>query len=123
MEGFEMLDPAFPLEDTGSVAVSFTPDGRFLVAADSVGRLHLWDVRTRRPLGGPVPLHNGPVLDIAFRDGGTRMLTAGTDGTVRETSLDPGDAVREICDRAGEGLTEAEWRRYVPDVPYRPACR
>lgn len=122
MEAGRMLEPAFPLEDQTPMLMSFTPDGRFLVTGDSKGRIRLWDVRTRRPLTDPVPLHNGPLLDMVFRDGGTRMVTAGTDGTVRETSLDPADAVREICDRAGGDLTEAEWRRYVPDVPYRTVC-
>ncbi|WP_051300869.1 WD40 repeat domain-containing serine/threonine protein kinase [Actinomadura rifamycini] len=122
MESGRMLEPGFPLDDQGIVLMSFTPDGRFLVTGDSKGRVRLWDVETRRPLTGLIPLHNGPLLDLAFRDGGARLLTAGTDGTVRETSLDPADAVREICDRAGGDLTEAEWRRYVPDVPYRTVC-
>ncbi|MEV4172887.1 hypothetical protein [Nonomuraea sp. NPDC049709] len=37
------------------------------------------------------------------------------------TALEP--LIAAVCARAGRGLTEAEWRRYLPGRTYEPACR
>ncbi|MFC5748015.1 hypothetical protein [Actinomadura rugatobispora] len=40
---------------------------------------------------------------------------------MKEHVLDPARAAAALCGGRG-GLTEAEWRRYVPEVPYRRTC-
>jgi hypothetical protein len=32
------------------------------------------------------------------------------------------DTATAVCARAGRTLTEAEWRAYLPDLPYQEVC-
>ncbi|MGV9453486.1 nSTAND1 domain-containing NTPase [Streptomyces sp. NPDC003635] len=143
---------------------AFSPDGRFLAAEDTVGRLTLWDARAWRRLAvlrpgastldraalafsadgsllaasaldgsvrvwetatpslpaATVPVGDGPVLNLAFGSGVLRVLTAHL--PVRTSPLAPERAAAQVCERAEGGATEAEWRRFLPSVPYRKTC-
>jgi WD40 repeat protein len=62
--------------------VSFSPDGRLLVAAGLSGSFRLFEASTGKPLGGPIQAHAGVVLSTAFGPDGRWFLTSGADGTV-----------------------------------------
>lgn len=44
------------------------------------------------------------------------------DPTMRLLNADLDAAIAEACDSASPRLTEDEWRKHVPDVPYTPPC-
>lgn len=145
-------------------SAAFSPDGRYLVAEDAVGRLTLWDARTWRRIavlraaastihraalafsadgtllaaGAPdgsvqvwetatpaleaatLPVGDGPAVDLAFVSGALRIASAHL--PERGRPLAPERAAAEVCARAEGGASEAEWRRYLPSVPYRESC-
>src|SRR5262249_54065155 len=59
-----------------AVALAFSPDGQFLLAASADGTVRLWDGRTGAPLGVPW-LKRSPLRVAAFRPGGKRVLLGG----------------------------------------------
>ncbi|MER5326641.1 AAA family ATPase [Streptosporangium roseum] len=66
----------------------FSPDGTILATLDKLGSgdgggdgaVRLWDVATRRLLGGPL---KGPANAMTFSPDGKALATAGADGTIR----------------------------------------
>lgn len=103
-------------------ALAFGPDGRTLVASYGSGALRLWDVVTRRPLGGVLATSGGTVRSLAFGgDGGT--VYAGADHLpVQRYVIAPRLVAALLCRRAGSSLSGAQWRDHLPDVPYLETC-
>jgi WD40 repeat protein/serine/threonine protein kinase len=72
----------FPLGPGGSLTrVTWSSDGHHVAAVDGSGALRLWDVDsgTSRELVG----HHGWIGDIVFSRDGSRLLSGGSDTTVR----------------------------------------
>jgi WD40 repeat protein len=75
------LRTTWPAEDT-VLALTFSPDGGALAAAQSDGKLRLFDIaeqQARAPLRG----HAGDVLAVAFSPDGLTLASAGRDQSVR----------------------------------------
>ncbi|WP_228472841.1 hypothetical protein [Streptomyces cyaneochromogenes] len=36
--------------------------------------------------------------------------------------LSPSHLADQACERAGGGLSAADWKTYLPDLPYRETC-
>lgn len=71
--------------DGGSSAVfslTYSPDGRLLVAGTQTGALLSWAMPDGRFLGMS-QLHPGALEDLAFTPDGSRLVSAGSDGTIR----------------------------------------
>ncbi|MFF1303652.1 helix-turn-helix domain-containing protein [Streptomyces sp. NPDC058307] len=103
-------------------ALAFSADGSTLAVGGANGTLRLWDTAGQRLLGGDLPTPGGEIRSLAFgRDDGT-VYAAGPDVVLQRHPIAPDAAVRTVCERAGGGLTRAQWRRYVPDAPYRQIC-
>jgi WD40 repeat protein/serine/threonine protein kinase len=69
--------------DQKELLAAFSSDGRSLVTlrkADGAGRV--WDTRSGRPIGAPLPSH-GPVKVVGLGPGGKQVLTLGIDNKVR----------------------------------------
>ena len=58
-----------PPASARSDAVAFSRDGTTLAAGSGDGAVRLWDVATRRQIGGPLTGHAGPVDAVAFEPG------------------------------------------------------
>ncbi|MCG5219514.1 WD40 repeat domain-containing serine/threonine protein kinase [Streptosporangium sp. KLBMP 9127] len=104
-------------------AFVFTPDGGVLAGVhDEPAAVQFWDTGARRRLGTPVPLGTDFVLTQGFgADGGT-FYAADGNGVVYEMPIAPERVADAVCERAGRTLTESEWSKYLPDVPYREVC-
>ena len=58
---------------------------------------------------------------VSFRPDGQYLATMGL-GVVDLWDLDADRAAVGLCTSIGDVITPAQWRRYVPDQPYRPPC-
>ncbi|MEU5311256.1 hypothetical protein [Streptomyces sp. NPDC021562] len=102
-------------------ALAFSRDATTLAVAYGDGVLRLWDLALDRPLGGS-PTTPGDVIDsLAFGPDGY-LYAAGPHVPVQAYAVGPAQVAARLCARAGGTLTAAQWRRYLPDVPYRRVC-
>ncbi|WP_170323886.1 WD40 repeat domain-containing protein [Cryptosporangium phraense] len=105
----------------GIYALAFSPDGRTLVSGGRDHTVIVWDVADLRApaLRARLTSPGGEVAALVFLDSHT---VAVADQTVRlvETSLARASSL--VCDLAGDGLTAAEWRVYLPEWTYDKPC-
>jgi WD40 repeat protein len=93
----------------------FSPDGRML--ASTVGGMNLWDVRTGRRIGDPLPLASPDTQPLfAFAADGSRFVSVGSFGV---RSWDPilwtsalAPFVDRICGIVNRDLTDDEIARF-----------
>jgi hypothetical protein len=50
------------------------------------------------------------------------LLSSSADGIIRRWDVDPESWHEQVCFLAGRNRTQAEWNRYLPDVPYEKTC-
>lgn len=98
-------------------------DGRYLAATSSDGAVRVWDVSTRVPIAPPLKGHQaGRGFPYVWFSSGGRLSTL-VQGQRIEWTLDASSAAEAACQRVGRALTEWEWRQFVGNVTYAPACR
>ncbi|WP_433518085.1 WD40 repeat domain-containing serine/threonine protein kinase [Nonomuraea sp. CA-143628] len=103
--------------------VDFARDGKTVAAAGAGGKVWLWDVAERSPLGEPLTLHDGFVLALTFSPDGSRLLSFGTDGTLREHPIAPERLISAVCAKTKGGtLSKADWESSFPGRTYRNVC-
>ncbi|MFD0660781.1 WD40 repeat domain-containing protein [Thermocatellispora tengchongensis] len=107
------------LDDRYPSAPAFSPDGRSLAASTPAG-VRLWDVATGRAIGAFTP--GEEAADLAFAPSGALLYAAGPYGEVRAEEVDPVRVARRVCALAGRELSREEWRRHIPELPYRRVC-
>jgi hypothetical protein len=122
--------------------VAVSADGTWAATADDDAGLLRWVVdpatgRWAEPV--PLPGHTGGVVGVQTDTAGRRLVSVSVDGTViswdmrtegglsveraeRPESADPAVWLEDACAVVGRDLSRAEWRRYLPDRPYRPTC-
>ncbi|MEV0779379.1 hypothetical protein [Streptomyces sp. NPDC050428] len=114
--------------DDGFNSFAFHPKGNLLAGAGSDGDIVLWAVgERRRPHQAAVltQLTQG-VETVEFTPDGRHLL--GSDGTnvllwdLNDLPAISADTIGRACAVAGGGLTEEEWKRYVPGLSYRQTC-
>lgn len=100
---------------------AFSEDGRLFAFASQEKSLSVWDVRAGERIGPDIGLEDGP-RSIAFTHGSAEVLSVGWGGRLTRLPTAVGPLITAVCARAGRALTEAEWRRYLPDRPYAKSC-
>jgi WD40 repeat protein len=100
-----------------------SPDGRYLAAMSSDGGVRVWDVATRVAIGPPLQGHPPGRYRPAVWFTAEFAFSTYSPGLKIDWDLDLQRAAASACARVGRQLTELEWRQFVGDVPYQPACR
>ncbi|MFG3295824.1 hypothetical protein ACGF3G_44450 [Streptomyces sp. NPDC048179] len=103
-------------------APAFSADGALFAASTADGFVQVWETDRTRLSPATVPAGDGPVLALGFTSGARELRIATPHLAYRGVPLRPEEGAAELCDRAGGGPTRAEWRRYLPSVPYRYTC-
>jgi WD40 repeat protein len=105
-------------------SVAFSPDGKTLAAGSADGTVGLWDVATGQQIGDPLAAPGGPVYSVAFSPDGKTLAAGSADGTIRLWDVAYlVDIVPDLCARAGQYLTSAEWAQDLPSGPaYQSVC-
>lgn len=107
--------------DTGVDKLVFSPKGD-TVATLGEGSAQLWEPTTPRKIGPTITGADESLMAAAFGSGGAVLHTIDEAGVLRDISVDPARTAATVCSRAGRALTQAEWREYLPGVPYRKIC-
>ncbi|MFF9869883.1 DNA-binding protein [Streptomyces sp. NPDC013953] len=110
------------MEDEAVSALAFSPDGTALAVAGNSGTLQLWDTASHRLLGAALPTPGDTIRALAFGPDGTTLRAAGAHVLVQSYDIDPGRTAASLCARVGTGLSPADWKTFVPGVPYRETC-
>ncbi|CAI7977292.1 WD_REPEATS_REGION domain-containing protein [Frankia sp. Hr75.2] len=116
-----------PGHSTSVTSVAFSPDGTQLATGSNDNTVQVWDVTERdsptliEKLARSAGSEAG-IGEILYTLDGKKLV--GVIFTVPAVVWDLDvDRVRaRICERAGVGITAAEWRRFLPDLPYDPVC-
>lgn len=126
---------AHPIEGTSAGFLTFRPDGLLMAGQAGLNTIQLYDGRTGEALGLPLEGHSDEIqIDNGsagfFTPGNTRVFTP--DGRMLASTHMAGEIIfweigtenwsSAACQTANRRLTEIEWRRYLPDLPYDPAC-
>jgi WD40 repeat protein len=105
-------------------AIAFSPDGRWLATAagnpPGTGKVYLWETATGQAIVEMA--YDNWVNSIAFSPDGRWLANGGGDRLVRIWLIQPEDLINEACARLTRNLTQAEWRQYLGDEPYRRTC-
>jgi WD40 repeat protein len=103
------------------IDVSISPDGRYIATSGKPPRLTVWDTRTFRQVGIPLPLDVNATNALArFAPDGRLVMTSGS--TLRAFTIDPDAWLARACREARRTLTRTEFEEVLPGRPYRPAC-
>jgi WD40 repeat protein len=100
--------------------------GKAFATAEGDGAGHisvvLWNARTFQQIGEAIESSGGFWGLAPTGDGNRLAVGRGRGGTI-VWDVDPNLWVRRACKIAGRTLTQEEWKRFLPDRPYDPACR
>ncbi|MET8138001.1 WD40 repeat domain-containing protein [Streptomyces sp. NPDC005251] len=117
--------------------LAFSSNGRLLAVQHPLNpTVQLWDTRTLRTLGTPLPLNDRMnISGMAFEAGERSLRVVGTENDLSweqsasrrgiflsHSTLAPDTLVNRLCRRVGRDLTPPEWALYIPDLPYRRVC-
>jgi WD40 repeat protein len=132
----QLWDPAgegpaavIPDPPAGTSALTFTPDGKTLLATAG-GVVQTWDVATRRP-GHTLAGHVGGIRDLAVAPDGKTAVTSSTDRTARVWDLGTGktrfliegdffrvaySADGKLIAAAGQGYNARAWDAHTGEL-------
>jgi WD40 repeat protein/class 3 adenylate cyclase len=109
--------------DAGYVwSVSFNPRTGVLASTGTDGVVTLTDPRTGQTFGSPLAGTDERWSMGTWNPSGTKYVLVNTDGKGFIWDMSVRDWAERACRTAGRSLTRDEWRQFLLDRPYRPAC-
>jgi WD40 repeat protein len=103
-------------------ALTYSPDGSMLAGGGGAGQTWIWNLADRdhpHPLA-ILELSNTETWSLRFDPDGKVLMAASGDIYLWDT--DPDRVIQRICASAGDKITEPEWAKHIPGVPYQPIC-
>jgi WD40 repeat protein len=100
--------------------VAFTPDSRHVAMSANDRTLRIWETATGRQVT-QIP-GDETFSDVEFSPDGSRVAAVSDSRTARVWTWRPVDVMREACGRLLRNFTQAEWRQFIPNEPYRKTC-
>jgi WD40 repeat protein len=107
----------------GFTSLAFSPDGSTLAAGTDQGNIFLWDVKSGQVLSKPFQFSNLPLTGLAFSPDGRLLYTAAQDGKTSAWDVDFNSWAQRACVLAGRSLDQVEWRQFMGDLEFNPACQ
>ena len=91
-----------------------------IATAGQGGMVRVWDLAAARELTRFA--YRDKVLAVQFSADATALTTIARDGQIGLWPIEYKDPVAEACRGLKRNLTPDEWRRHLPDQPYRKTC-
>jgi WD40 repeat protein len=135
------LHPAVMATLSGTSAqqqtLMFSPDGADLIGEDVQDVVHLWSAQdswaimtlgtlstwfktsSGSPAAGPAGLSS---VTLPGTPEGGRVLVNETSSGNDLVTITPSALIGRVCAQVGDPITEAQWRQYLPGMPYRQPC-
>lgn len=109
-------------------SLSFSRDGTRLASASSDSTVRIWNLTSASSQSIVLTGHQLWVWAVGFTPDGNRVISGGDDRTIRIWPAHVSLLANDLCSAVSPGkkeLTEEEWRKYIPNVEYRPGspCR
>jgi WD40 repeat protein len=112
----------------------FSPDGADLIGEDTQDVVHLWSARDSWAITtvGTLPTwfktsSGSPAAGLSSvtlpgTPEGGRVLVNETSSGNDLVTISPSVLISRVCAQVGDLITEAQWRQYLPGMPYREPC-
>jgi hypothetical protein len=104
--------------------VEWLRDGRTVVTASLDGAVSLFDVEGGLARTTPLPASGtgGAAYAHVVPDPDEELIAFSGERPGRRYPLESSVWLSGACAIVGRDLTRDEWRRYLPERPYRPTC-
>ena len=112
------------------VSATFSGDGRTLATTSVSGPIIVWDltdISTPHQIGSTAAISGKTIVETAFSPDDRILAGVSVDGNLTMWDVSgiktlQHNAVQRACVITGRGLNQAEWKRYVPGLPYQKTC-
>ena len=104
------------------ISADADPGANVLATASTDGTTRLWDLRTGRSLGSPLPGVPNVWVAAGFINAGRHIVAVYDDGRAWRWDVRPSAWKAHACRVAGRSLTQEEWREVLPGRAFSPAC-
>jgi WD40 repeat protein len=114
---------SFRTSADGHAHLAYSTGGQFLLISDARAT-SLWDADRHRLIAEPLSLQGDGTNDALFLAPvpETDVVYLASQTALARLDMNPAHWRQQACSLAVRRLTRDEWRRFLPDLPYRPAC-
>jgi WD40 repeat protein len=102
--------------------MDISPDNSTLAIGTGDGHIQLFDIASGVQFGPAWTGHTDVMASLDFNPDGSRLVSAGADGTVRMWPV-PNPDPQALCAKITQNMSRADWDFWVsPDIPYVKTC-
>ena len=105
------------------ISADADPTENVLATASTDGTTRLWNLRTGRPIGSPLPGVPNRWVAARFTAAGRYLVAVYDDGRAWRWDMRPTAWKAHACRVAGRSLTREEWREVLPGRDFSPTCK